>query len=168
MPPAIRPRPGLKPPAQPPKKSTGANNNKLGFLIVISGLALVAAGYFVGYPLIQRFKKPQPVVIWQNPSVDTTKVIIPEVEEIVVQQELSTSIPKGYYIIVGSFRNKNNADNIVHQIKKDIELNVLYFKEEELYRVSAGYYDNIHKAYNDIYSIKDLDGCADAWVLENQ
>ena len=155
-----------KPQAQTQKKASGSNS-ALGILIVIAVLAIVAVGYFAGYPFLQKLMNPQPTAIKESPLADTTKVVIPVVEEIVVQQELSTSIPKGYYIIVGSFRNKNNADNMVQNVKKDIELNVLYFKELELHRVSAGYYDNIHKAYNDIYSIKDLDGCADAWVLEN-
>ena len=101
--------------------------------------------------------------------VDTTATIIPEIEEpqIIVKQESSPSVPKGYYIIVGSFRNKNYADIMVRNIRKDIELKVYFFEEIGMYRVSAGYYDNIHKSYNDTYSIKDIDGCANAWVLEN-
>jgi len=154
-----------KPQAQTQKKSSGSNS-ALGILIVIAVLAIVAVGYFVGYPFVQKLMNPQPTAIKESPPADTTKVVIPVVEEIVVQQKLS--IPKGYYIIVGSFRNTNNANNMVQHTKKDLELNILFFEELGLYRVSAGYYDNIHKAYNDIDSIKDLDGCADAWVLENQ
>ena len=163
MPTINQPRPKQIPQAQ---KSSGSNNNTFGILIVVAVLALVAVGYFVGYPFLQKFMKPRPAMITVIPPVDTTTVVIPDVEEIVVQQELP-SIPKGYYIIVGSFRHQNNAGNMAQNMRKDFELNVLYFEELELYRVSAGFYENIHKAYNDLYSIKDLDGCADAWVLEN-
>ena len=169
MPPVNRPRPGQRPRTQP-KKST-SNNSSLGIIIVIALLALIAIGYFVVYPLIKK-SEVRPVVVdtIESTPIDTTETIIPEIKEpqIIVKQESSSSVPKGYYIIVGSFRDKNNADNMAKNTRKDIELKIYYFEEIGMYRASAGYYDNIHKAYNDTYSIKDIDGCSNAWVLENQ
>ncbi len=170
MPPVNKPRPGQKTQVQTTKKSTNSNSTIIGIIIVIAVLALIAVGYFVGYPMLKKSREARPVTNIVETPVDTTTVIPPVVEnpEIIVKQESSSSVPKGYYIIVGSFRNQNNADKMVKNIRKDIKLEVLSFEELGLYRVSAGHYDNIHKAYNDTYSVKDLDGCANAWVLENR
>ena len=167
MPPVNRTRAVRRPPQNQPKKST-SNNSSLGIIIVIAIIAIIAIGYFYGYPLLKKSKEVHPVVV--DTPVDTTETVIPVIEEpqIIVKQESSSSIPKGYYIIVGSFRNKNYADIMVKNTRKDIELQVHYFEELGVYRVSAGRYDNIHKAYNDTYSVKDIDGCGNAWVLENQ
>jgi hypothetical protein len=168
---------------QAPKKSTGSNGAAIGIIIVIAVLALIAAGYFFGLPYLQKYlqKSPLEAIILENtPPADTTaqnpdgevlsepEIEVPPVEDIVVKQESSSSAPKGYYIIVGSFRNQSNADRMVQNTRKDIKLETVYFEELELYRVSAGHYDNIHTAYNDTYSVKDLEGCANAWVLENR
>ena len=172
MPPVNRPRTHANQrPQRQPKKLT-SKNSSLVIIIVLVIIALIAIVFFFGYPLINKSEAAHPVIIdtTESTPVDTTETIIPIIEEpqIIVKQESSSSVPKGYYIIVGSFRDKNNADNMAKNIRKDIELTIYFFEEIGMYRVSAGQYDNIHKAYNDTYSVKDLDGCANAWVLENQ
>jgi hypothetical protein len=167
MPPVNRPRPGQKPRAQTPKKPSGSNSTATGIIIAVAVLALVAAGYFVGYPLLLKNSQPATAIIIEPPA-DTAVITPPVVEDIAVKQESSSSVPTGYYIIVGSFRNEANASRMVTNCSGDIQLQVLYFAETGFYRVSAGHYDSIHKAYNDTYSVKDLDGCANAWVLENR
>jgi len=99
------------------------------------------------------------------PPEDTNTVVIPEVVEI-VQPELP-SIPKGYYIIIGSFRNKENADKMVQNTSGG-DVKALFFEESGLYRVSVGYFDNIRQAYNTKPRIIDSYGISDAWVLENR
>jgi len=174
MPPVNRPRAraNQRPPQKQPKKSTSNNSSSVIIVIVIAIIAIIAIGFFFGYPLINKSEKVRPIIIdtTESTPVDTTETIVPVIEEpqIIVKQESSLSVPKGYYIIVGSFRNKNYADIMVKNTRKDIELQVHYFEELGVYRVSAGQYDNIHKAYNDTYSVKDIDGCSNAWVLENQ
>ncbi|MDR1154563.1 MAG: SPOR domain-containing protein [Bacteroidales bacterium] len=186
MPPVNRPRPGQKTQAQAPKKSTGSNSATVGIIIVIAVLALIAAGYFFGLPYLpylQKYlqKSPTEAIVLENTPADTAATQnpdgealnepepeVPPAEDIVVKQESSSSAPKGYYIIVGSFRYQSNADRMVQNTRKDIKLETVYFEELGLYRVSAGHYDNIHTAYNDTYSVKDLEGCGNAWVLENR
>jgi hypothetical protein len=172
MPPVNRPRPVQKPRPQTAKTPSGSGA-AWGIVVTIIALALVGGGYF-SYPYLKKWwdeRQHQPVSVKNDaPPTDTTAVVQPVVEkpDIVVRQESSASAPGGYYIIVGSFRIKDNADNMVKNTRKDIKLEVLYFEEIDAYRVSAGRYDNIHAAYNDTYSVRDLDGCASAWVLENR
>ena len=85
-----------------------------------------------------------------------------------VQAPSSSASNKGYYIIVGSFREKNNADRFVNNAKKGIELEVIYFEKLGLHCVSAGRYDNSRQAHNDLNSIRNIDGCGKAWVYENR
>ncbi len=169
----MSPIPSTRPQQTPASKSGQGKKNNTGSVVAIVFIAAIALGviaYFV-YPKIQGMlqKTPEPIIVEELPEMEE---IIPE--ELIVEDikpakiESTSSVPKGFYIIVGSYRVKNNADVLVKNIRKDIEAEVLYFPELGLYRVSTGKYDNIHKAYNDMFSIKDLDGCANAWVLENQ
>lgn len=141
-------------------------------IIVAAGIAVLGAlAWFVGYPMLKARQNAQIVTPIAETTPDTTFVTPPDttaIEEVAVLQETVPSVPKGYYIIVGSFRNRDNADRMVNNTGKDIALEVLHFEELGVYRVSAGYYESIRKAYNDAYSVKDLDGCANAWVLENR
>jgi cell division septation protein DedD len=136
----------------------------LWIVVVIAVLALVGAGYYFGYPMFQKYwdKRFKPVVL-VTPPVDTTTVVIPEVVEVVPPEP---AIAKGYYIIVGSFRNKDNADKMV-QNTSGSDVKALFFEELGLYRVSIGYYDNIRQAYNNKPGMMASSGIADAWVLEN-
>ncbi len=168
--PPVRPRPQ----AQKPKseKNPAGSGNTTTIVVIIILLLLIGGGiaaYFL-YPPFQNFfrKTPKETIVTEPAPKDTVVIEeAPPIEELKPQkQESSNSAPKGFYIIVGSYRNQSYANKMVKNCSKDIELEVIYFEEIGMYRVSAGHYDNIHKAYNDAYSIKDLDGCANAWVLE--
>lgn len=156
--------------AQKPKDEDQPNNAARVIVLIILIIGIGVGSYFL-YPIVKAkfFTKPVEVVE-ELPTVTEVIEEQPPVTEVLepFRQESSSSVPKGFYIIVGSYRIKSNADHLVTKLKKDIELKVLFFEELGLYRVSAGQYDNIHKAYNDLYSIKDLDGCTNAWVLENK
>ena len=151
------------PQKQPSQKSVNNNSTVVMIIIAISIIVLVLLGYFFGYPLVKKhFFNRSTTIIQETVTVDT-----PEIEEtqIVTQQESNPSIPKGYYIIVGSFRNKVNAEQMV-RMNDAINLNVLYFESLGRYRVTAGYFENIREAYNKIYKVKDVFGTENAWVLE--
>ena len=152
---------------KPEKKQTG---NKVALIIITVVVLIVGAGiaaYFFYPPFGELFRKTPEQQIVDPPIEEPEEEEEPEPVLQPQKQESSSSVDKGFYVIVGSYRLKSNADNLVKTCRKDIELQVLYFEELGLYRVSAGKYDNIRKAYNDTYSIKDLDGCENAWVLEN-
>ena len=155
------------------KQPFGSNNTMK--IIIIAAIALIIA-FIATYLLSPTFRgffrtaPEQAAVEQQQEYIEEVFVPEPELpaEELKAEkQESSSSVPKGFYVIVGSFQQKSNADKFVKKCK-DIELEVLHFTELGFYRVSAGRYENIHKAYNDKYSIKDLDGCENAWVLENR
>jgi len=161
-----KPRPGQKFQTRPPQTTTTHNNNSgIAILIVILILAVLAAGYFFGYPLIREyFNSRNATTIQKIAPVDSLPVVK---ETPIVQEKLIPAIPKGYYIIVGSFRNKTNADRMVQNMSKNIHLDVLYFEQLGFYRVSTGYYENIRKAYSNVFQVQSIDGCNNAWVLEN-
>ncbi len=170
--PPVRPKPQQQP--NKPKAAPSSGNSKT-VIILLAALVICAVGGYFLYPIIKdALEKSRPQQVITAPTVpevvpvDTVQTKIAEPEPIPHKIESVSSVPKGFYIIVGSYQKKYNADNLVKSLKKDVELNVLHFQELGLYRVSAGRYDNIHKAYNDMISIKDLDGCTNAWVLENK
>ncbi len=147
-------------------KTAGNNNTKTIIIIIALLIVCIGGGYFL-YPAIKKAsnKKPVAVVPVVTP-VDTTRIT--PVEEPMPEHkvESSASVEKGFYLIVGSYHQKSNAERQVKKVS-GTSLTVLYFEELGLYRVSAGKYDNIHKAYNNISHIKEIEGCSEAWVLEN-
>ena len=166
-----RPRPQM----QKPMLQRSQSGNKIALIVTISIAVILGIGvaaYFMYPPFADLFRSKPEQPFYEMPVEEPVQKPIVEtipVEELQPQkQESSNSVAKGFYIIVGSFQQKRNAEYFVKKCSKDTELQVLYFDEIGYYRVSAGKYDNIHKAYNDAYSIKDLDGCENAWVLENR
>jgi hypothetical protein len=183
MSPVTRPT-GQRPPNKP---SSGGNS---GATIAIIVLLLLAGGGGAAYYFFfskQKVKPaPKPASIEQVieqpqdtlfadtiPLPEPEPVIEPVIEEpttaLPLKYESSPTIEKGFYIIVGSYQNKYNADKLAKNLKADIETRVLYFEASGLYRVAAGgRYGSIHEAYNDRISIRDIPGCAEAWVVENR
>ena len=135
----------------------------LGIICVVAALILVAVGY-LAYPFVKNllFPSPQVVVVEKEPE------IIPEEEPQEIIQEPVSSIPRGYYVIVGSFRSRERADLLVSNMKNfNLTMEVLHFKEIGAYRVSAGFYSNIHTAYNETVKVMDILRSPNVWVLEN-
>jgi len=144
--------------AQTSKKS----DNRTLAIIFAAVLVLVAAGYFA-YPFLKNllFPPPQIIVVEEPP-------VIPVEEPAEIFQEPLPSIPSGYYIIIGSFRDKNRADLMVDNLKNvNLVLETLHFENIGAYRISAGRYDNIHVAYNETVKVMDILSTANVWVLEN-
>lgn len=152
------------------------------FLLAIAAVAV----YFLVYEPFQQKKQaaiPPPVAVVDSVAVDTVAMSEPvdllesepveqfveaPVEPIVVRYDSDPNVERGFYIIAGSYRSRRNAEKFAEQLSKDIDCKVLFFESSGLYRVSCGKYGNIHTAYNDRISIRDLEGCAEAWILENR
>ena len=161
--------------AQPPqpKKSSGSGKS----LVIVGVLALIillgVGGYFFAYPLIkERFfpPPPPPVVIEeiQEPEPEPEFIVEEIPEPIVETPKITDSAPKGFYIIVGSFRLKRNADKFVKIISRDLDAESFYFASIDMHRVSVGFYNSWTAACNDLPSIRDIEGCEKAWVLINK
>ena len=168
MSPINRQRTGQPSEPKTPKPSSGSNKGILWIVVVIAILGLGAAGYFFGYPEFQKYWDARyAIAIPESPPADTTTIVVPPVvEEIVVLPE-PPAIPTGYYIIVGSFRKKDNADRLVQKMSGS-DVKALFFEELGLYRVSVGYTDNARKAFSDIQGIRASYGIDDAWVLHKR
>ena len=185
MPPLNKPYPGQKPQMQPVKKKSHSS----AIALLVSALILVAVGYFIVYPFLSKYlKTPHSLtfVVADTPVRTTSRITAhAEEPEIAVVQETPPATvvnepniavvrnrqpasAKGFYVIVGSFPTKASADNFVKTKGNAINLEVLSFEELGLYRISAGYFDNIRSAYNAIPRVKDTGGFANAWVLENR
>jgi len=152
-----------KSPVPNPQASTSKKTNfTVPIIIGVALLALLAGGYFA-YPFVKNLLFPPPQII----AVEEKPEIIPE-EPPVVIQESTPSIARGYYIIVGSFRDRNRADLMVSNLKNtNLNLEVLHFEDIGAYRISAGHYDNIHSAYNRVHTVMDMMNTPNVWVLEN-
>ncbi|MDR1672319.1 MAG: SPOR domain-containing protein [Bacteroidales bacterium] len=173
-----------QPPVRTPKKSNSSA------IIAIIAVVLIGAG-IAGYllypslikkPIPEPVIEPEPVVTLQDtipePNTasepDTLEMVAEEIqpvavdEPMVVRYDSSTTVDRGFYIIVGSFKNKSNADRLAKKLSADIETKVLFFEGSGLHRVSAGKYGYLRDAWNDMGSIRILEGCSEAWVVENR
>jgi len=134
----------------------------LATIFFVGALVIIAAGY-LAFPFVKNLLFPSPPVI----AVVEEPEIIPE-EPQEVFQEPTPSVPRGYYVIVGSFRNRERADLMVSNMKNyNLTLEVLHFEDIGAYRVSAGHYENIHTAYNETIRVMDILNTPKVWVLEN-
>ncbi|MDR1667682.1 MAG: SPOR domain-containing protein [Bacteroidales bacterium] len=172
--------------AQPvkPKPASKSNNGATIAIIVIALLVIAAvAVYFLVYaPSQQKMPPPAPPVVADTTDIEPPDTLIaesiPEVvdqfietidnEPVAVRYDSDANIERGFYIIAGSYRSKRNAEKFAEKLSKDIDCKILFFESSGLYRVSCGKYGNIHTAYNDRISIRDLEGCSEAWILENR
>jgi cell division protein FtsN len=173
MSPVVKP---TKPQSAPKKGGNGFIVT--GIIIIILAAAIGAAWYFGYLPFQKKPVPPPPPPPVEVVETDTTQVVQEDpieavVSEIVaetpaVRYDSDPNVEKGFYIIIGSYQSKRNAERFAKNMKADIETKVLFFEGSGLYRVSCGYYKNIHTAYNDRISILDLEGCSEAWILENR
>jgi hypothetical protein len=176
----IRPNPGQRP-GQKPKQS-GGGGGKITAIIVIVIIILAVAGYFL-YPIFFAIPAPMPplepatVVVEEEEIVEPDTVQVVEIKEepkpaVVVQEvvryDTSPTVERGLYIIVGSFLNRRNAEKFAEKLKTDLETDILFFEGSGLFRVSAGKYRSLREAYNDMGSVRIIEGCEEAWVVENR
>jgi cell division protein FtsN len=94
------------------------------------------------------------------------EVPIVEREEKLVEVEKEPPVGEQYYVIIGSFRSRDNAVNYQKELKvKGFESNLLR-NEEGFYRVSVKSTDEIVDARREIMSIRTrYPEHADTWLL---
>ncbi|HYW95365.1 MAG TPA: SPOR domain-containing protein [Bacteroidales bacterium] len=91
---------------------------------------------------------------------------ITEKEEKIVEQDDKPLIQNHYYVIIGSFKNPDNARTYQEQIASDGFSSVLLRNEEGLYRVSVMSTNTILQARNEIRRIRTrFDKYDDTWLL---
>jgi len=148
----------------PQERSSKKTSKSILVVISVVGALVILAAGFLAYPFVKNLLFPPPPVI----VVEEKPEIIPVEEPQEAIQEPVSSIPKGYYVIIGSFRDRKSADLWVNNMKdQNLTLEVLHFEEIGAYRVSAGSYDNIHTAYNETINVMDILRTLNVWVLEN-
>jgi cell division protein FtsN len=104
--------------------------------------------------------KPEPVI---KPVVEEP---IKEVAEKLVPIKEVPPAPNQYFVIIGSFRNYDNAINFQRIISSDRFVSILLRNEKGLYRVSVLGTNNIAEARNEIRRIRSgFPKYNDTWLL---
>ena len=100
-------------------------------------------------------------------TVDTTaEEEIVEIEEKLVEIEEVPPVVEHYFVIIGSFRNKDNALRYQEIIAEKGFTSVLLRNEAGFYRVSVMGTDDIEDARSEIYRIRDkFEEHRDTWLL---
>ena len=105
-------------------------------------------------------------------SVIIQKEVIPPIAEIKELEEKLVPIDEklpdthGYFVIIGSFRNPNNAEKYRGQILKKGFTSVILKNEAGLYRVSVLSTDEIETARDDVRRIRRVfPEYYDTWLL---
>lgn len=99
-------------------------------------------------------------------TINTKDPPIVEVKEKLVEVKNIPVDPHVYFVIIGSFRNLNNAKNYQEQIISDGFTSVLLQNEAGLYRVSVKSTDDISLARTEIRRIRSqFKKYEDTWLL---
>ncbi|MBR8535232.1 SPOR domain-containing protein [Carboxylicivirga sediminis] len=112
-------------------------------------------------PYVQEETTP---VVKEEPAPKTDKIVVKE-EKVKVVDEPETEVFK-YYVIIGSFRVLENAQNYKKQLSGEGFLPVLLENENGLYRVSVSAYNDEMPARERISAIRSkYDKYDDVWLL---
>lgn len=112
-------------------------------------------------PYVQEETTP---VVKEKPAPKTDKIVVKE-EKVKVVDEPETEVFK-YYVIIGSFRVLENAQNYKKQLSGEGFLPVLLENENGLYRVSVSAYNEEMPARERISAIRSkYDKYDDVWLL---
>jgi cell division protein FtsN len=91
---------------------------------------------------------------------------IKEVEEKLIVHNEKLPDPHRYFVIIGSFRNPDNAKRCQNQIKKDGFVSEILKNEAGLYRVSVMATDDVTQARNEVRRIwARFTRYSDTWLL---
>jgi cell division protein FtsN len=140
---------------------------KIGFVFLILSVLMISCG---GMRKSGKKTIPQQISTENAAAVkEPAKVAEPpiiEVKEKLVSVGNTPVDPNQYYVIIGSFRNLQNARRHQEQIAMDRFVSVLLRNEEGLYRVSVMSTDDITAARNEIRRIRNqFDKYDDTWLL---
>ncbi len=102
----------------------------------------------------------------ENTDDSTVEEEIVEIEEKLVEVEEEPPVVEHYFVIIGSFRNKDNAMRYQEDIAGKGFTSVLLRNEAGFYRVSVMGVDDIEDARDEIRRIrKKHDEHRDTWLL---
>ena len=110
---------------------------------------------------------PAPVTAPVEKKADSAPAApVREVVEKVVPVEREIPVTQSYFVIIGSFRNPDNAKRFQQQISRDNFRSEILRSETGFYRVSVMATDDIEKARNEIRRIRTTyPKYHDTWLL---
>jgi cell division protein FtsN len=136
---------------------------------IVIGLVLVSASCAGINKRLRKSRKPvTEQVIPKVEEKKTKEEVIPikEVEEKLVPIAEIMPNPHRYFVIIGSFRNPENAKKYQGEILKEGFSSEVLRNEEGLYRVSVLATDEINVARDDIRRIRNIfPKYSDTWLL---
>ena len=139
------------------------------FLIyLVIGLILVSSSCAGTNKRLRKNKKPISEVVSKTEENKLTEAVAPikEVEEKLVPIEEEKPNPHNYFVIIGSFRNPQNAKKYQYQLKKDGFTSEILKNENGLHRVSVLATNDINIARVDIRRIRSyFPEYFDTWLL---
>jgi len=106
-------------------------------------------------PAVEPEKESAPVVVEPEKEVTRTEVFS------VVEGESDSDL-KTYHVVIGSFKNQDNAKRLQARMRPDYKP-IIVINEHGMYRVLLASYDDYASAKQKINDIKSQ--FADAWVL---
>lgn len=106
-------------------------------------------------PAVEPEKEAAPVVVEPEKEVTRTEVFS------VVEGESDSDL-KTYHVVIGSFKNQDNAKRLQARMRPDYKP-IIVINEHGMYRVLLASYDDYASAKQKINDIKSQ--FADAWVL---
>lgn len=141
--------------------------NKLIINAVIASFLISSCG---GVNKTRAKSVSEPVLIEKTntppTSVNDSEEPIIEVKEKLVEVYNVPIDPNFYFVIIGSFKNPDNAKNFQMQVSKDGFNSVLLQNEAGLYRISVKSTDDISIARDEIRRIRAQYGkYSDTWLL---
>lgn len=115
--------------------------------------------------------EPEPVYVEEPEPVTEVPVVVPapveepentRAEKFTVVDAAEEKVLKGYHLVIGSFGQKTNAQNLQQQMRPEYDP-VIVINERGLYRVILISYDTYAETRKKIESLRDQ--FPDAWVL---
>lgn len=116
--------------------------------------------------------QPEPAPVKEVPVEVPQEPVVEEQEKAIVTRTESFTVPEGqdtqvmnrnFHIVVGSFRNKSNADGLQATLRSEGYSPAIVVNEQGMYRVLIVSCDNYQEARAQLSSIRSR--FADAWVL---
>ncbi len=134
--------------------------------IVIIGLSILASGCALSNKRLRDSKKGAEGTTLSRTLAPATPIQVREVEEKLVPVENKTPEPYHYFVIIGSFRNRDNAGKYQDQLASEGFKSEILRNEAGLYRISVMATDDMDEARTEIGRIRtNFPKYSDTWLL---
>ena len=126
----------------------------------------------IAQPQPEPAPEPEPEPVKEVPVEVPQEPVVEEQEKAIVTRTESFTVPEGqdtqvmnrnFHIVVGSFRNKSNADGLQATLRSEGYSPAIVVNGQGMYRVLIVSCDNYQEARAQLSSIRSR--FADAWVL---